>query len=87
MDIFGTGLVFPADFIGRGDMSRGGLLLRHAREGTELEYIPVAGAVRHGRRPPKLPKVNWRGDGRLHGDAAAPGITERLDTKRDENKS
>ena len=41
-------------FVGRGDMSRGGLLLRHAREGVELEYVPVLGASLHGVRPPKL---------------------------------
>jgi hypothetical protein len=35
-------------------MSRGGLLLRRARDGTELEYVPVRGAIRHGKRPPKL---------------------------------
>jgi hypothetical protein len=55
--IFGERLVFPADFVGRGDMSRGGLLLRRAREGRELEYRPVLGAVRHGPRPPKLPRL------------------------------
>lgn len=54
LDLFGERLVFPAAFVGRGDMSRGGLLLRHAREGTELEYVPVAGTVRRGKRPPKL---------------------------------
>jgi len=52
--IFGQRLLFPADFVGRGDMSRGGLLLRCVREGTELTYVPVAGAVRSGPRPPKL---------------------------------
>lgn len=52
--IFGERLVFPADFVGRGDMSRGGLMLRCARAGIELSYIPVQGAVRHGARPPKL---------------------------------
>jgi hypothetical protein len=55
--IFGERLHFPADFVGRGDMSRGGLLLRKAAEGAELEYIPVRGAVRHGARPPKLPPL------------------------------
>ena len=55
VDIFGERLRFPADFVGRGDMSRGGLLLRKAREGVELDYIAVKGAVRHGPRPPKLP--------------------------------
>ena len=51
---FGERLVFPIAFVGRGDMSRGGLLLRHARDGRELEYVPVQGAARRGQRPPKL---------------------------------
>jgi hypothetical protein len=55
--IFGVRLRFPIDFVGRGDMSRGGLLLRHAREGHELPYVPVLGAVLHGVRPPKLPRL------------------------------
>lgn len=38
-------------------MSRGGLLLRAARSGEELAYVPVAGATRHGKRPPKLPRL------------------------------
>jgi hypothetical protein len=52
--IFGERLLFPADFVGRGDMSRGGLMLRCVSAGAELEYISVAGAVRSGKRPPKL---------------------------------
>lgn len=52
--IFGERLMFPSEFVGRGDMSRGGLLLRSVAAAQELEYIPVAGAVRHGQRPPKL---------------------------------
>jgi hypothetical protein len=60
LGIFGDRLRFPIDFVGRGDMSRGGLLLRHAREGVELEYVPLAGAVRHGARPPKLPPLRSR---------------------------
>jgi hypothetical protein len=54
MEIFGDRLLFPIDFVGRGDMSRGGLLLRAARENTELTYVSVRGAVRRGKRPPKL---------------------------------
>jgi len=54
---FGDRLRFPREFVGRGDMSRGGLMLRRAASGEELEYIPVAGAVRRGRRPAKLPKL------------------------------
>jgi len=52
--IFGPRLVFPPAFVGRGDMSRGGLLLRAAAASQELDYIPVIGAVRRGNRPPKL---------------------------------
>ena len=55
--IFGERLQFPIDFVGRGDMSRGGLLLRAARDGHELDYAPIAGAVLHGVRPPKLPRL------------------------------
>jgi len=54
LSIFGERLLFPQEFVGRGDMSRGGLLLRCAAAREELTYVPVAGAVRHGARPPKL---------------------------------
>jgi len=54
IEVFGERLLFPSDFVGRGDMSRGGLLLRCVEEGRELDYQPVVGAVRHGKRPPKL---------------------------------
>ncbi len=47
-------LRFPGDFVGRGDMSRGGLLLRCAADRQELNYIAVAGAIVKGKRPPKL---------------------------------
>ncbi len=57
LQVLGDRLVFPAEFVGRGDMSRGGLMLRCAREGRELEYIGVRGAVRHGKRPPRLEPV------------------------------
>jgi hypothetical protein len=50
----GKRLRFPSDFVGRGDMSRGGLLLRCAADGNELPYISVEGAVRKGKRPAKL---------------------------------
>jgi hypothetical protein len=57
LEIFGRRLLFPLEFVGRGDMSRGGLMLRCAREGLRLTYVPVLEAVRHGPRPPKLPKL------------------------------
>ena len=46
-----SGSCFPTDFVGRGDMSRGGLLLRARHGRRELDYGPVAGAVRHGPAP------------------------------------
>ena len=57
LEALGDRLRFPPAFVGRGDMSRGGLLLRAARSGTELDYIPVRGADRHGPRPPRLEPV------------------------------
>ena len=57
LGVFGERLTFPADFVGRGDMSRGGLLLRCVRLGRELDYVPVVGAVRHGVRPPRLERL------------------------------
>ena len=55
--VFGDKLVFPPAFVGRGDMSRGGLMLRCVLAGVELEYAPIAGATRHGQRPPKLAPI------------------------------
>jgi predicted kinase len=49
--VFGSRLLFPADFVGRGDMSRGAMLLAATRSGVELGYTPVLGAERHGPRP------------------------------------
>jgi hypothetical protein len=63
LDIFTERLRFPRAFVGRGDMSRGGLMLRCVAETHELEYVPVKGAVRHGARPPKLPSRST-GEGR-----------------------
>jgi hypothetical protein len=54
LEVFGERLLFPAEFVGRGDMSRGGLLLRCVRAGQELACLKVVGAVRRGRRPPRL---------------------------------
>jgi hypothetical protein len=66
--IVGRRLLFPRDFVGRGDMSRGGLMLRATRSGVELGYAPVDGAVRRGARPARLPRLPrapaGSGDGR-----------------------
>jgi hypothetical protein len=55
--VFGDRLLFPREFVGRGDMSRGGLLVRCVAAGRELTYVPVRGAVRNGPRPPKLEPI------------------------------
>ena len=57
LKVLGERVLFPAEFVGRGDMSRGGMLLRAVRDGVELGYVPVLGAERHGPRPAKLPRL------------------------------
>ena len=57
LPVFGDRLMFPLHFVGRGDMSRGGLLLRCVTADLELEYVPLKGAARHGARPPKLEPI------------------------------
>jgi hypothetical protein len=54
LDVVGERLLFPTEFVGRGDMSRGALLLRAARTDVELRYAPVAGAIRRGPRAGKV---------------------------------
>jgi hypothetical protein len=68
LPIFGGRLMFPIHFVGRGDMSRGGLMLRCVTAGLELPYVPLAGAIRHGERPPKLEPLRPR---------TAPATTKR----------
>jgi hypothetical protein len=66
LPIFGERLVFPPVFVGRGDMSRGGLMLRCVESGLELDYAPIGGAVRQGQRPPRLaPRPTFGGRRRL----------------------
>jgi hypothetical protein len=48
LPIFGKRLVFPKEFIGRGDMARGALLLQRAASGQELTYIQVSDPSRLG---------------------------------------
>lgn len=44
--IFGSRLRIPAEFVGLGDMARGGLLLRCVRENRQLNYVTAASVVR-----------------------------------------
>jgi hypothetical protein len=50
LGVLGSRLLFPSTFVGRGDMSRGGLLLRSVRENIELRYVRVAESTRKGVR-------------------------------------
>lgn len=54
---FGERLLFPREFVGRGDMSRGGLMLRAAREGRELAYVAVQSAQRKGKRARRIAEL------------------------------
>ena len=54
LKVFGERLLFPAEFVGRGDMSRGAIMLRSAESGRELSYLPVSGAQLRGPRPAPL---------------------------------
>jgi hypothetical protein len=56
LTVFEDRLHFPSEFIGRGDMSRGGLMLRRGLSGEEFTYERLMGATRRGQRPPKLEK-------------------------------
>jgi hypothetical protein len=59
---FGERVVFPKEFVGRGDMSRGGLLLRSVQSNVELDYVTITAAEsRTGKRPPKLTPIKRPG--------------------------
>lgn len=64
-DALSGSLLFPQDFVGRGDMSRGGLLLRATRAGRELAYRPVDATPCRGPRPERLSPL--RRSGWYHG--------------------
>jgi hypothetical protein len=61
--IFGKRLVFPREFIGHGDMARGGMLLKRAESGKELTYVPVSDPARLGIRATKKARAEF--DARL----------------------
>lgn len=63
LPIFGSRLVFPKEFVGHGDMARGGLLLQRAASRVELTYIPVSDPSRLGLRPTKKARAEF--DARL----------------------
>ena len=54
--VMGERLRFPLEFVGRGDMSRGGLMLRCVDDDRELTYAAVPEVPLRGSRPPRLPR-------------------------------
>lgn len=60
LDVFGQRLFFPIDFVGRGDMSRGALLLRAVEADEELAYASVHDAVFTGKRAARVTEVRTR---------------------------
>jgi hypothetical protein len=57
--IFGERLLFPREFVGHGDMARGGMLLQRAESGVELTYIPVSHPTRLGLKPTKKARAEF----------------------------
>lgn len=53
LPIFGARLLFPREFLGHGDMARGGMLLKRAASGEEFSYLPVSDPSRLGTRARK----------------------------------
>jgi len=68
--VLGDHLLFPPDFVGRGDMSRGALLLKAVRESQELAYAAVEGAVRRG---PKATAISGRSASSRSAARSRPG--------------
>jgi hypothetical protein len=58
--LLGPRLRFPRDFVGRGDMSRGALMLRSVAARLELDYLPLSGAPRSGPRAPRVSESSPR---------------------------
>lgn len=56
--VFADRLKFPIEFVGRGDMSRGGLLLRACASKKELEYASLGGAILRGKQPARLGPID-----------------------------
>ena len=50
VSVLGTRLLYPVDFVDRGDMNRGALMLGAARSGKELQYQSLAVTVRRASR-------------------------------------
>jgi len=65
LPILGERLLFPREFLGHGDMARGGMMLKRAASGVELTYIPVSDPSRLEVRPrrPTTSETERRAEG------------------------
>ena len=87
LPILGERLRYPVAFIGRGDMSRGGLLLRSAASGDELEYGPLVAGVRpRGPRPPKLDPATRVQPTTQSPRRGGPGVAVSLEDEADASR-
>jgi hypothetical protein len=59
-EVFGEQLHYPIDFTGRGDMSRGALMLRAARAGVELPCVAVSDVLGHKLAQPARRRATAR---------------------------
>ena len=66
LPIFGRQLVFPKEFVGHGDMARGGFLLKAAESRTELNYIPVLDPSRLGKSASKKARLEAEARNEAH---------------------
>jgi hypothetical protein len=73
-NILGERLLFPDAFVGRGDMSRGALMLRAARDGVQLTYVPVT-RLEFGAR--KRAKAKVVGKARKGGTKKTRRVSEK----------
>lgn len=90
-EVFEERLLFPRDFLGRGDMSRGSMLLRCCAEGSELAYLPV-GELHRSRvipfapapccineRPPLVEELKLKPNPRLRPECEITNIRAHAD--------
>jgi len=84
-DVLGDRLFFPRDFIGRGDMSRGALLLQRVDANHELDYVPFAsGVIRRGPRAPGVAKPRSSRRVVMEPQMLAPQHDQPRDARADE---
>jgi hypothetical protein len=84
--IFGERLLFPRDVLHIGQLARGALFLRRARERHELDYIPVAEIIRAGRRASIRPESALPAAGRVPTETPSRGTPTNTEDARGESQ-